>query len=168
MGNIIFLLKVLIEGMGLGMILIIICAFNIRNGAVGMVHLYHKDVQDRCIEMGITTSGQIKKRAMILKGCGFPVYVVYLLVMVYLVNGARGFWEGFWQCLVILLILNLMDRLLIDEFWVGHTKAWTIPGTEDLKPYIDKKDKIIKWSFGTIGFVLIAAIMAGIMAVILK
>ena len=33
------------------------------------------------------------------------------------------------------------DRLLIDEYWVGHTHAWIIPGTEDLRPYITAKDK---------------------------
>ncbi len=37
--------------------------------------------------------------------------------------------------------MNLMDRLLVDGYWVGHTNAWTIPGTEDLKPYITAKDK---------------------------
>ncbi len=26
-------------------------------------------------------------------------------------------------------------------FWVGHTKEWIIPGTEDLMPYITAKDK---------------------------
>jgi len=28
-------------------------AIGIRNGAVGMVHLYHQDVKDRCVEMGL-------------------------------------------------------------------------------------------------------------------
>ena len=31
----------LLEGLGLGLLLILVCAVNIRNGAVGMVHLYH-------------------------------------------------------------------------------------------------------------------------------
>ncbi len=47
--------------------------------------------------------------------------------------------------------MNLMDRLLVDGYWVGHTNAWTIPGTEDLKPYITAKDKQKKWLFGTVG-----------------
>ena len=49
-------------------------------------------------------------------------------------NGARDFWPGFWQMFVILSVMNLMDRFLVDDYWVGHTKAWTIPGTEDLRP----------------------------------
>ena len=63
-----------------------------------------------------------------------------MLLFVYAVNGARGFLAGFWQLLVILSVMNLIDRFLVDGFWVGHTKAWTIPGTEDLKPYITAKD----------------------------
>ena len=37
--------------------------------------------------------------------------------------------------------MNLIDRFLVDGYWVGHTNAWEIPGTEDLKPYITAKDK---------------------------
>lgn len=86
-----------------------------------------------------------------------------MLIFVYTVNGARGFGEGFWQILLILLVLNLIDRLLIDDFWVGHTKMWTIPGTEDLKPYIPSSVKRKKWLFGTLGMAVIAAVLAGVM-----
>ena len=91
-----------------------------------------------------------------------------MLVFVYAVNGARGFLSGFWQLLAILSIMNLIDRFLIDDWWVGHTKAWTIPGTEDLKPYITAADKRKKWAFGTIGMAAISAVLAGIMALILR
>ena len=94
-----------------------------------------------------------------------PIYIAYVLICVYAINGAKGFIEGFWQLLVIFSIMNLIDRFFIDEFWVGHTKAWTIPGTEDLKPYITKQDKIRKWSFGTIGIVIIAALLSAIMMI---
>ena len=84
-----------------------------------------------------------------------------MLVFVYAVNGARGFAAGFWQLLVILSVMNLIDRFLIDGCWVGHTKAWTIPGTEDLKPYIPAEAKRKKWIFGTLGMAVIAAVLAG-------
>ena len=61
--------------------------------------------------------------------------------------------------------MNVIDRFLIDDWWVGHTKAWTIPGTEDLKPYITGKDKARKWLFGTAGMAVISAILAGVMAI---
>lgn len=90
-----------------------------------------------------------------------------MLVFVYAVNGARDFLTGFWQLLVMLSVLNLADLLFIDGWWVGHTKSWTIPGTEDLKPYINAQDKKRKWLFGTVGMAVIAAALAGIMAIFL-
>ena len=86
-----------------------------------------------------------------------------MLVCVYGINGACSFAAGFWQLLVILSVMNLMDRLLVDGYWVGHTNAWTIPGTEDLKPYITAKDKQKKWLFGTVGMAVIAAVLAVLM-----
>ena len=84
---------------------------------------------------------------MIFKAVCVPGYIAYVLVCVYGINGAKGFVQGFWQLLVILSVMNLMDRLLVDGYWVGHTNAWTISGTEDLKPYITEKDKQKKMAF---------------------
>ena len=159
--------QVLLEGVGLAVILILICAIGIHKGAVGMVHLYHDDVQARCVELGLTTRGKIKKNSLRFKLCCMPIYLAYVLVFVYAVNGARDFLTGFWQLLVMLSVLNLADRLFIDGWWVEHTKAWTIPGTEDLKPYITAHDKKRKWLFGTVGMAVIAAALAGIMAIFL-
>ena len=47
--------QVLLEGLGLGVLLVLVCWFGIRKGAVGMVHLYHEDVQERCVKLGLTT-----------------------------------------------------------------------------------------------------------------
>ena len=58
--------------------------------------------------------------------------------------------------------MGLFDRLFIDWYWVGHTKAWEIEGTEDLKPYISKKTLIGKWAGTLVGFPLLAAIIAGL------
>mgnify|MGYP004527366041 FL=1 len=159
---------VLWEGLGLGVLLVLVCAFGIRRGAVGMVHLYHEDVQERCVEMGLTTHGRIKRNSKLFKLCCVPGYLAYVLVFVYAVNGARGFWAGFWQLLVILSVMNLIDRFLVDGWWVGHTKAWTIPGTEDLKPYITARDKKRKWLFGTVGMAVIAAVLSGVMLVFVR
>ena len=48
----------------------------------------------------------------------------------------------------------------IEGYWVEHTSAWEIPGTEDLKPYITAKDKGKKWLFGTVGMAVISAALA--------
>lgn len=160
--------QVLLEGLGLGILLILVCAVGIRKGAVGMVHLYSPAVQDRCVQKGLTTRERIRKNAARFKLICLPGYIAYVLVCVYAVNGARGFGEGFWQLLVILSVMNLMDRFLVDDYWVGHTRAWIIPGTEDLRPYITAGDKKKKWLFGTVGLTLISVILAVIMALVLR
>ena len=157
------LLQVILEGLGLGILLVLVCAVGIRKGAVEMVHLYSPEVQDRCVKLGLTTHKKIKRNALIFKAVCVPGYISYVLVCVYGINGAHGFAAGFWQLLVILSVMNLIDRFLIDGYWVGHTNAWTIPGTEDLKPYITAKDKHEKWLFGTVGMAGIAAVLAVLM-----
>lgn len=160
--------KLMIEGLGASAILFLACAIGIRNGGVGLVHLYHKDVQGRCVELGLTTHKRIMQRAVSVKSIVIAVDIIYLILCVYGVNGVRGFADGFLHTFVILSIMNLFDRFVIDELWVGHTNAWTISGTEDLKPYITNKDRAVKWIFGTVGFAAMSAALAGIMALILK
>ena len=160
--------KLIAEGLGLGFLLYLICAVGIRNGAVGMVHLYELKVQERVVKLGLTTAEEIRKRSALFRSLCVPAYLVYVLLCVYVLNGARGFWPGFWQSFAILSIMNLIDRFLIDDYWVGHTGAWIIPGTEDLRPYITAKDKKRKWIMGTAGMAVMAAVLSGIMALILK
>ncbi len=162
------IIKTLLEGLGLGALLFLVCAFGIRNGAVGMVHLYGREVQDRCVKLGLTTHEKIRRNALLFKLICLPGYIAYVLIFVYAVNGAVGFLSGFWQLLVILSVMNLIDRFLIDGFWVGHTNAWTIPGTEDLKPYITAKDKLRKWISGTVGMAIISAVMSAVMLIFIK
>ena len=158
----------IVEGFGLGALLVLICAVGIRNGAVGMVHLYDQKVQERVIQLGMTTGEAIRRRSVRFRSLCLPAYMIYVLVCVYAINGARGFLPGFWQGFVILSIMNLIDRFLIDEYWVGHTSAWIIPGTEDLRPYITAADKKNKWIMGTLGMAVMAAVLSGIMCLILK
>ena len=162
------LLQTVLEGLGLGVLLILVCAIGIRKSAVGMAHLYSPEVQKRCVKLGLTTHAKIKRNALIFKAVCVPGYIAYVLVCVYGINGARGFAAGFWQLLVILSVMNLIDRFLIDGYWVEHTNAWKIPGTEDLKPYITAKDKGKKWLFGTIGMAVISAALAAIMMLFMK
>ena len=162
-----WILKSVLEGLGLGVLLVLVCAVGIRRGAIGMVHLYSQAVQERCVKLGLTTTEKIRRNALLFKVICIPGYIAYVLIFVYVVNGARGFLAGFWQLLAILSVMNLIDRFLVDGFWVGHTQAWTIPGTEDLKPYITAKDKCQKWLFGTVGMAVISAILSGIMTLLI-
>ncbi len=135
------LLQVILEGIGLGVLLILVCAIGIRKGAVGMVHLYSPEVQERCVTLGLTTHEKIKRNALIFKAVCVPGYIAYVLVCVYALNGARGFLAGLLAAAGHIIRYESHGPFLVDGYWVGHTNAWTIPGTEDLKPYITAKDK---------------------------
>lgn len=153
---------IIIEGIVMCFILLMTCVVAISDGAVGGVALYEEDVQKRVVELGYTTEKKIKKSFIIMSCVLFiPVFTV-VPFMVYYINGAEGFWNGFWQMTAILWIMGVFDRVFVDWYWVGKTKAWEIEGTEDLKPYIPKKVLIMKWCFTLIGFPVFSAIMAGI------
>ena len=55
------LLQVILEGLGLGALLVLVCAAGIRKGAVGMVHLYSPAVQQRCVKLGLTSPERIRR-----------------------------------------------------------------------------------------------------------
>ena len=96
--------KIIIEGVLLGALLVLFCTVGIRKGAVTMAFLYHRDVQDRCVQNGLITRERIWQNRKIFKGLGVPLYFTFVLVSVYAVNGARGFWSGLWQLFAILSI----------------------------------------------------------------
>jgi hypothetical protein len=155
-------LQIVLEGLVLGVLLVLVCVVGIRKSPVDMVYLYPPKVRERCVKLGLTTPERIKRDRVIFKATCIPGYIIYVLVCVYAINGARGFLAGFWQIAAILFIMGLIDRFFIDEYWVGRTDAWVIPGTEDLKPYIRARDKCKKWLLSTVWVVFLAAVLSGI------
>ena len=148
-------------------IVYIIGVISISNGAVGGVALYENDVQERVVELGYTTKKKIKKSFVIMALAMYIPLFTLVPFMVYYINGAHTFYDGFIQMTIIMWIVGIFDRLFIDWYWVGHTKAWNIPNTEDLKPYIPKKPLLVKWTFTIVGFPIIAAMIAGIVNLIM-
>ena len=154
---------ILVEGIVMCFVLLIVCLVGIANTPVGLVLLYEKDVQERVVELGLTTKEKIRRNFIICSVAMFVPLFVLPPLMVYGINGTNGFWDAFWQMSIILWIQGIFDRFFIDWYWVGKTKAWEIPGTEDLKPYIPTKVMIRKWIITIILNPLIAAIIAGVM-----
>ncbi len=94
--------------------------------------------------------------------------IVAAPLMVFVVNGAETFFDGFIQLTVMYLLCGLFDRVFIDWYWVGHTKAWLIPGTEDLMPYIHKNTWVKKIIVTIIGYPLFAALLSMIFTLVLN
>ena len=156
----------IIEGIVMCFALLIALVVGISNGPINLVLLYEKDVQERVVELGLTTKEKIRKNFILCSIALFVPLFVLPPIMVYGLNGVTDFWDGFWQMTIIMWIQAIFDRFFVDWYWVGKTKAWEIPGTEDLKPYIPTKVMIGKW-IGTIFLnPLIAIIVAGAMHLI--
>ena len=163
------ILQVILEGIGLGVLLILVCAIGIRKGAVGMVHLYSQEVQERCVALGTYNTHENQAKCFDFQSCLRPrIHRLCAGLRLCAQRCAGLSLQGFWQLLVILSVMNLIDRFWVDGYWVGHTNAWEIPGTEDLKPYITAKDKGKKWLFGTIGMAVISAALAAIMMLFME
>ena len=155
-----------IEGLVMCFILLLICVIGKANGAVGLVVFYEDDVKKRVVELGLITEERIKRNSAITTAALFLPMLILVPAMVYFINGAREFMDLFWQMTVILMIMGLFDRFFIDWYWVGHTKDWLIPGTEDLMPYIPKKTVVHKWIGTVVGYPIISAVLSAIISAI--
>lgn len=157
---------ILVESIAMCFVLLIICVIGIANGPVGCVYFYEPEVQEKVVKLGLTTKEKIKRDYSIAGIALFVPILCLVPAMVYFINGARGFWEVFIQITLILWAMGLFDRIFIDWYWVGKTKAWIIPGTEELMPYIPPKTLIKKWVGTIIGYPILAAILSGVISLI--
>lgn len=141
-------------------------AFAVRGGAVNGLFFYPKPVQERALEIGLmnreTLSGK-RKRFMAL------FYVVMLAALLLIIgqwNRAGDFGTAYWQALLFLEVMNWYDGIVIDKLWVGHSKFWILPGTEDL-PFVQTWKQVLK-KRGALTLIWIAgaAIVGGLVALI--
>ena len=158
------MIMAVLEGIAMCFVLLIVCVVGIANGPAGMVFFYEKEVQDKAIELGLTTRETIKKRKRITLIALLVPQLLFVPLMVYFVNRAPDFTAAAVQMAVIYLISGLFDRLFIDWYWVGKTKAWIIPGTENMIPYIYGKTLIGKWVATLIGYPVLAVIIAWVVS----
>lgn len=155
---------IVLEGLTMCFLMLMVCVVGIADGPVGSVFYYEKDVQERVLELGLITKEELKKRKAIAGAALFVPLLLFIPAMVYCINGARGFKECFLQICAILLIDGVFDRVFVDWYWVGKTKAWIIPGTEDLMPYVPKRTLIGKWIGTIVLYPILAAAMAGVLS----
>lgn len=157
-----------LEGLVLSFILLMVCVINIRNGPVGGVHYYEQPVQDRVVELGLISREEIKRNRNLSALVLMAAMVISAPLMAFGINGASGFREGFIQLTVMYMVCGLFDRIFVDWYWVGHTGAWIIPGTEDLMPYIGRKSWTQKIGGTLILYPAMAALISLICTAVLK
>ena len=134
--------QTILEGLGLGALLVLVCTIGIHKGAVGMAHLYDSKVQERCVALGLTTKEKIKQNSLRFKLIcvpGYLAYMVYLIDDKYLFTGDTLWFgaDGGYSFISSLAESNklavkslaaleqkLQSRDLHPLFLTGHT-GWT-------------------------------------------
>ena len=140
--------------------------YAVRGGAIDGIYFYPKAVQERAIEIGLTTREKIRKKRNTFMT---EFYIVMLVALVFIIgvwNRATDFKAAYLQALLFLEVMNIFDGVVIDKLWVGYSKFWLIPGFEDI-PYVQTWRQVLKkrallaliWIAG-------AAIVAGIVVIL--
>lgn len=136
--------------------------YAVRGGAVDGLYFYPKTVQERAIEIGLTTKETIKKKRKIFMTEFYIVMLVALVLIIGLWNRVTDFKIAYFQALLFLEVMNVYDGIVIDKIWVGYSKFWLIPGCEDI-PYVQTWLQVLKKrSFLALIWVAGATIVAGI------
>ena len=98
------------------------------------IYDYPPAIVERYVELGKipdkknpSTLERVKKKwpAAIVLG-------ILLGAVVYFVNGARSFLNGFLVSYGLWLIVDWYDAIVIDILWFCRAKMWILPGTEDM------------------------------------
>ena len=140
--------------------------YAVRGGVVDGLYFYPKTVQERAIEIGLTTQEKIKKKRKIFMTEFYIVMLTALVLIIGLWNHVSDFKTAYLQALLFLEIMNIYDGIVIDKIWVGYSKFWLIPGCEDI-PYVQTWMQVLKKrSFLALIWVVGAAIVAGIVVLI--
>lgn len=118
-------------------------AFFVRDGAVNGLYFYPKPVQERAFAIGLADRDDIARKRRRFLIVFFAVLLAALLLILGLWNRVRSFKSAYWQALLFLEVMNWYDGIVIDRLWVGHSKFWVLPGTEDL-PFVQTWPQVLK------------------------
>ena len=96
----------------------------------------------------------------------FAVMAAALILIIRVWNGVHSFLPAYLQALLFLEVMNWYDGIVIDRLWVGHSRFWIIPGTEEI-PFVQTWPQILKKrGILTLIWIAGAAIVAGIIVLL--
>ena len=112
----------------------VMVALSLLKDPLDWISDYPPAIQQRAMELGLVPRD--KKRltpAELTRKLVFSlIAVVGLTLLLVYVNGARGFWQGFWLSYGLYAVVAWYDALVVDCLWFCHSKRVILPGTEDM------------------------------------
>ena len=153
--------------------LILFCALftlmvktGVGSSALNGLYFYPEPVQEKVYELGLAdreTVARKRKRFMI---AFFAVMAAALVLIIRVWNGIQDFEPAYLQALIFLEVMNWYDGIVIDRLWVGHSRFWVIPGTEEI-PFVQTWPQVLKKrGILTLIWIAGAAVIAGIVALL--
>ncbi len=153
--------------------LILFCALftlmvkiGVGNNALNGLYFYPKPVQEKAYELGLTDRETVAKKRKRFMIAFFAVMAAALILIIRVWNGIQSFWTAYLQALIFLEVMNWYDGIVIDRLWVGHSRFWMIPGTEEI-PFVQTWPQVLK-KRGILTLIWIsgAAVIAGIVVLL--
>ena len=117
--------------------------YAVRGGAINGLYFYPKTVQERAIEIGLTTEQTMRQKRRIFMTEFYIVMLAALVLIIGLWNRISDFAAAYLQALLFLEVMNWYDGIVIDKIWVGFSRFWVLPGCEDL-PYVQTWFQVLK------------------------
>lgn len=153
--------------------LILFCALftlmvriGVGNNALNGLYFYPKPVQEKVYELGLTDRETVAKKRKVFMIAFFAVMAAALILIIRVWNGIQSFWAAYWQALIFLEVMNWYDGIVIDRLWVGHSRFWVIPGTEEI-PFVQTWPQVLKKrGILTLIWIAGAAVVAGIVVLL--
>ena len=138
----------------------------VGNNALNGLYFYPKPVQEKVYELGLTDRETVAKKRKVFMIAFFAVMAAALILIIRVWNGIQSFWAAYWQALLFLEVMNWYDGIVIDRLWVGHSRFWVIPGSEEI-PFVQTWPQVLKKrGILTLIWIAGAAIVAGIVVLL--
>lgn len=134
----------------------------VRGNALNGLYFYPKPVQEKVYELGLADRKTVKRKRITFMIPFFAVMLGVLILFIGLWSGVSDFWTAYVQALIFLEVMNWYDGIVIDRLWVGHSRFWMIPGTEEI-PFVQTWPQVLKKrGILTLIWIIGAAIVAGL------
>ena len=138
----------------------------VGNNALNGLYFYPKPVQEKAYELGLTDRETVAKKRKLFMTAFFAVMATALISIIRVWNGIQSFWTAYLQALIFLEVMNWYDGIVIDRLWVGHSRFWVIPGTEEI-PFVQTWPQVLKKrGILTLIWIAGAALIAGIVVLL--
>ena len=138
----------------------------VGNNALNGLYFYPKPVQEKVYELGLIDRETVAGKRKRFMTAFFAVMAAALILIIRVWNGVQSFLPAYLQALLFLEVMNWYDGIVIDRLWVGHSRFWIIPGTEEI-PFVQTWPQVLKKrGILTLIWIAGAAIVAGIIVLL--